>query len=47
VAAVPFVSWQTPGGAGVAAHRLTVTLPDGPISFGPSPLRSGQIVVHQ
>jgi hypothetical protein len=47
VPAVPFVSWQTPGGAGVAAHRLTVTLPDGPISFGPAPLRSGQIMVHQ
>ena len=45
---IPFVSWQTPGGAGVAQHRLGVNLPGlGWVSFGPAPLRSGRITISQ
>ncbi len=45
---IPFVSWQTPGGAGVARHRLSVNLPGlGWVSFGPSPLRSGHITISE
>ena len=45
---VPFVSWQTPGGAGVAQHRLRVNLPGlGWVNFGPSPLRSGRITMSE
>ena len=44
VASVPFVSWQTAGGAGVARHRLSVNLPGlGWVDFGPAPLRAGHI----
>jgi len=43
---IPFVSWQTSGGAGVARHRLSVNLPGlGWVAFGPSPLRSGRITI--
>src|SRR2546427_5531107 len=47
---VPFTSRQTAGGAGVATHRLEVTLPSGPLSFpaiGMAPLRSGHIRISQ
>jgi len=45
VEGVPYVSIQTPGGAGVAEHELDVTLPSGTATFGPAPLRSGHISV--
>lgn len=47
---VPFTSRQTAGGAGIATHRLEVTLPSGPLSFpaiGMAPLRSGHIRISQ
>jgi hypothetical protein len=41
---IPYVSWQTAGGAGVAQHRLSVNLPGlGWVDFGPAPLRAGHI----
>lgn len=41
---IPYVSWQTAGGAGVAQHRLSVDLPGlGWVDFGPAPLRAGRI----
>jgi len=43
---VPYVSWQTAGGAGVAQHRLSVNLPGlGWVDFGPETLRAGRITI--
>src|SRR5712691_3513939 len=47
---VPYTSRQTAGGAGIATHRLEVTLPSGPLSFpaiAMAPLRSGHIGISQ
>lgn len=48
---VPYTSWQTAGGAGVATHRLEVTLPGvGLVAFpaiGMAPLKSGHITIRR
>jgi hypothetical protein len=45
VTAVPFVSIQQAGGAGVAWHELVVDLPGGAVSFGPEVMATGHISV--
>ncbi|HEV8535950.1 MAG TPA: hypothetical protein VGR87_09585 [Candidatus Limnocylindria bacterium] len=40
---VPFDSWQTAGGAGIARHTLTVN--QGDLVIGPAPLSAGRITI--
>jgi len=49
---VPFTSLQTAGGAGVATHRLEVTLDGSVVAFpdlskAMAPLNAGRITIRQ